>query len=497
MRGSGATLPFRGAGNLRTYILLCNNIYTIIRVCNNLVVDPNQANFFLSRRTLLKLGTAAVGASVMGLGNPSFGLASPGRVPQPSGWLVGRWRTDPWARGAYAALPAGVPQKVRWQIAERIIERRVAIAGEFCDWAYPGTVQGALRSGRQAATLLDEDGVGVSGRRALVVGAGVAGLGAATKLRDQGAEVTILEARDRVGGRIHTDLSWGTPIELGATWIHGVSKNPMVPITRSAGLTLAPSDYSFDTRSIETGTYAPTALKVRADLYDYLSEIEDADPALRWSVAEWLRKEKWDATEPEKSWALNTLITQEYSVDADVLGTHAYLEGKDDRGGDAFVLGGFQRAPETLANDLDVRLNSAVDLVSANKRGVVVRESNGKLWKADIVVVAVPHALLKAGSPRITDLPKKTRRAVAQLRTGNLERVVLRFEEQWWKSFDVTAQGIGLVGARWSEWYDVSANTGVPTLLGFCGGRAAEGMPASDQAAASEAMNELSRGFAR
>jgi monoamine oxidase len=271
----------------------------------------------------------------------------------------------------------------------------------------------------------------------------------------------------------------------------------MVPITRSAGLTLAPSDYSFDTRSIETGTYAPTALKVRADLYDYLSEIEDADPALRWSVAEWLRKEKWDATEPEKSWALNTLITQEYSVDADVLGTHAYLEGKDDRGGDAFVLGGFQRAPETLANDLDVRLNSAVDLVSANKRGVVVRESSGKLWKADIVVVAVPHALLKAGSPRITDLPKKTRRAVAQLRTGNLERVVLRFEEQWWKSFDVTAQGIGLVGARWSEWYDVSANTGVPTLLGFCGGRAAEGMPASDQAAASEAMNELSRGFAR
>ena len=78
-------------------------------------------------------------------------------------------------------------------------------------------MQGALRSGRQAATLLDEDGVGVSGRRALVVGAGVAGLGAATKLRDQGAEVTILEARDRVGGRIHTNLSWGTPIELGAT----------------------------------------------------------------------------------------------------------------------------------------------------------------------------------------------------------------------------------------------------------------------------------------
>lgn len=453
-------------------------------------------NFLLSRRTLLKLGAAA-GAGLIGLGNPSFGLAAPVRVLQPSGWLVGRWSTDPWARGAYAALPAGVPQAVRWQIAERIIQRRVAIAGEFCDWAYPGTVQGALRSGRQAARLLDDEGVGVSGRRALVVGAGVAGLEAAKKLSALGAEVTVLEARDRVGGRIRTDLSWGTPVELGATWIHGVSGNPIVPITRSAGLTLAPSNYSFDTRSIETGTYASTADEARADLYGYLSEIEDAEPALRWSVAEWLRKEGWNAGEPEKSWALNTLVTQEYSIDANVLGTHAYLEGKDDRGGDAFVVGGFQRAPETLADHLDVRLRSAVDLVSANKRGVVVRESSGKSWKADIVVIAVPHALLKAGSPRIAGLPKKTRRAVAQLRTGNLERVVLRFEEEWWKSLDVTSQGIGLVGGRWSEWYDISPNTGVPTLLGFCGGRAAEGMPASDEAAVFEAMAELSQGFAR
>ena len=81
---------------------------------------------------------------------------------------------------------------------------------------------------------------------------------------------------------------------------------------------------------------------------------------------------------------LEELITQEYSIDPDVLGTHAYLEGKDDRGGDAFVLGGFQRAPEHLAVSLDVRLESPVASVSAGKRGLVVLETDGTSHRADI-----------------------------------------------------------------------------------------------------------------
>ena len=54
----------------------------------------------------------------------------------------------------------------------------------------------------------------------IVVGAGIAGLGAAKELHDSGYEVTILEASDRIGGRIYTDRSLGFPIERGANWIH-------------------------------------------------------------------------------------------------------------------------------------------------------------------------------------------------------------------------------------------------------------------------------------
>jgi hypothetical protein len=89
-------------------------------------------------------------------------------------------------------------------------------------------------------------------------------------------------------------------------------------------------------------------------------------------------------------------------------------------------------------------------------------------------------------------LPKASRRGITQLRTGNLER----FDEPWWTASGITAPGIGLVGARWSEWYDVSANTGIPTLVGFCGGRAADGVPASDTGVVAEAVSELTRAFA-
>ena len=144
-----------------------------------------------------------------------------------------------------------------------------------------------------------------------MIGAGVSGLEAATRLAARGADVTVLEARDRVGGRIRTDTSWGTPVELGATWIHGVTGNPMVPVTRDAGLSLSAADYSFDTRSVDTGTYAPGADQVRSDLGDYLQAMEGADPARRLSVEQWLDQNGWSASDPERAWALNTLIPQE------------------------------------------------------------------------------------------------------------------------------------------------------------------------------------------
>ena len=76
----------------------------------------------------------------------------------------------------------------------------------------------------------------LAGAKVIVVGAGMAGLSAARSLVNQGAEVVVLEGRDRIGGRIHTDFSMGPPFEVGAGWIHGPSPdNPARQLADEVG----------------------------------------------------------------------------------------------------------------------------------------------------------------------------------------------------------------------------------------------------------------------
>src|SRR5689334_20173394 len=66
----------------------------------------------------------------------------------------------------------------------------------------------------------------------VIIGAGFSGLAAARKLADDGLRVTVLEARDRIGGRTRTDTSLGVPIDIGASWIHGTEDNPLTKLAQ-------------------------------------------------------------------------------------------------------------------------------------------------------------------------------------------------------------------------------------------------------------------------
>ncbi|PRQ52168.1 putative oxidoreductase [Rosa chinensis] len=73
----------------------------------------------------------------------------------------------------------------------------------------------------------------------IVIGGGMAGIAAARALQDASFQVVLLESRDRLGGRVHTDYSFGFPIDLGASWLHGVCKeNPLAPLIGRLGLPL-------------------------------------------------------------------------------------------------------------------------------------------------------------------------------------------------------------------------------------------------------------------
>lgn len=457
----------------------------------------------LTRRWLL--GVGALGAATVTVGLPAASARphSPSAreaLPTPTASLVTRWDTDPWSRGAYSALPVGTPDAVREIIADALIADRIVLAGEYSDWSAPATVQGALRSGKRAASaLIDEE----RGPRVIVIGAGVAGLSAARDLAAAGASVIVLEARDRIGGRVHTDTSWGLPVEMGAAWVHALKGNPVVPLTQQAGLSLVPCDYDNEVIR-DTMTARPSPAGYRAsDQVDRLSDrLADSSPPASTSVASWMRQ-RGLASNRFTSWALETGIVQEYGLNATALGSRALSEGGDFLGGDAFVSGGYSGIANVLAQGLDVRLISPVaEVASTGSAGVRVTLQSGAILNADSAVVAVPVALVQAGLPRITPLPANVRAAIGRLRTGDLEKVILRYDDQWWGRERV----IGIIGGgvpgqsaesalRWTEVFNVTDVVGAPALVAFAGGSAALRRPLTNAGCVNEAVAMLQAAF--
>jgi monoamine oxidase len=82
-----------------------------------------------------------------------------------------------------------------------------------------------------------------SSESVVVVGAGVSGMAAAAELMASGCTVKVLEARERLGGRVWTADLAGQPVDLGAQWIEGANKNPIIKLCRDRGIQFVASDY--------------------------------------------------------------------------------------------------------------------------------------------------------------------------------------------------------------------------------------------------------------
>lgn len=367
----------------------------------------------------------------------------------PSGILRSNWWADPFAKGSYSHLGLQGRRADRVALATPYLGRAV-FAGEACEPDYPSTVHGAMMSGWRAADYVSEMGL----HRVLVIGAGVSGLAAAQRLVGAGHFVEVLEARDRIGGRIWTNHSLGSAVDLGASWIHGARENPVSQIADQLRLERIVSDFEdlvFRSSNGVTGDVLPPALRPHLD------------------------------------------VVLDYADDPDNLSDRAMDEGEEFGGSDMVFPGGYDQILAGLTGaGFDIHLRQIVQSVSVGDRGVEVT-SLQRRFDADAVIITLPLGVLKAGlvqfEPR---LPSGMTQAISRMGIGALEKVALRFDAPFWEEDAEVILNTDALDGRFSAFINLLPVTGHPILMALNGGNFARDLSGqSDVAIAQIAAQSL------
>jgi monoamine oxidase len=340
----------------------------------------------------------------------------------------------------------------------------------------------------------------------VVIGAGAAGLSAARSLHEAGARVTVLEARDRIGGRILTlhDASTGLPVELGAEFVHGRA-DELRPWLREA---LA--------RTVDIGgtrwhSRRGSPRRVH-DFWEQLDTVMRRLPSRRErdvSFAEFLAARPGGRTLAAERRLAEQYVRGFHAADPRRIGAHALADGGSP-GNDAReralerVVEGYDRVlgPAALALGTRIRLSSVVTAIEWRRHGVRVRYVSPRRrvqapLAARAAVVTVPLGVLQATPPDVGairfDPPIARSEALSGLAMGDVVRVVFLFRDRFWAreleclSFLHTSDG------TFSTWWTAYPDT-TPLLVAWCGGPAARALSGfATGAVAARALGALSR----
>jgi monoamine oxidase len=312
----------------------------------------------------------------------------------------------------------------------------------------------------------------------LVIGAGMAGVTAARDACRAGLDVLVVEAQDRVGGRVHTDREFcDLPVERGAEFIHTKDADTL-PEAREAGLDLLPCNpvdgFLLSVDGVESPEiYDDPTFRAMGNMLGEMQRFDGPDI----SAAEFVAVR--DVRGAARVMA-DLMLTIHPLGDLHELSMRGL---RDDRvvelelGIDHRVAQGYDALPQWIARDLDVRLGVRIAEIHWTADSVSAVSTEGETITARTAVCTLPVGVLKAAAVRFEpDLPARKWHALNGLEMGAVMKILYRFSEHFWPE-DLTMLGCdGPMRHYWTPLYGRA--DAPPVLTAYIGGYRARALSA-------------------
>lgn len=288
--------------------------------------------------------------------------------------------------------------------------------------------------------------------KVIIIGAGIAGLEAGHYLQEHGVDnYIILEARNRIGGRVNTITPWkGVPIELGAGVIHGGDQsNPLIKLAKKWHLATVPLDGNsssfYDSEGEEiSDTIDASYEKLYSDFENLIEKKRrDNEKNAKLSVSDVVielinKKHLNKKSQHGLLYEVSDRIEQEYAADIRDLSALWFDNEDNFPGKDKLLLHGYKDLINGLAKDMKshIHLNHLVTKVDyQNKQAIVVSTDNNKKFIGEYVICTLPLGILKTGHVKfVPALPRNKIIAMKHLNMGIMNKIIMLFPKVFWDS---------------------------------------------------------------
>lgn len=327
----------------------------------------------------------------------------------------------------------------------------------------------------------------------IIIGAGIAGLAAACELGRAGLSVVMLEARERIGGRIFAahDAASGAEIALGAEFIHGKPAEIWQPLEQAGVERVEVEGRKW---CVSGGRICPCDFSSQID--SILEQMDDSlpDESFLDFLARCCPNPANDPRQEEAKQRVIGYVAGYDAADPAQVGVHWLVQGMRAEealdGERAFrPKGGYGQLVELFrkqaaSHNVVIRTGTVVERINWSPGRVEITANQGgasSAFRATRAVITLPLALLKApagetGAVEFTPpLPQQKLDALDRLETGKVMRVVLRFRQRFWEkispatSQSETLSGLGFLFSQ-DEWFPTwwtAMPDGLPIITGW------------------------------